>query len=137
MLDVLEGGCSALQQRNGELAAALNGATNLQEGDVISRVVSSPKKGPSKTKNTTKRKSVKARRAATPKKGQLNLPMAANPSDDDATTPGETSVKQEEAANRGKRQALGMSFSKLRASIQARRAERRPDHEPEHEHTSN
>ncbi len=116
MLDVLETGCTTLQQRSSELAAALDQASN----NVTPAADDAPKRrSPAKRK----RKAAKGRRA--PKK-QLTLPMAETGG---ASAASAASPNNEEGPKRGKRQALGMSFSKLRASIQARRGERREGEE--------
>ena len=118
MLDVLEAGCNTLQQRNSELAAALGQAGT----DVTSAEADVPKRRrPAKRK----RKATKGRSKAT-KQARVALATATV----DEGSAGDDASKKEEGPKRGKRQALGMSFSKLRASIQARRAERRGEEEP-------
>lgn len=116
MLDVLEAGCITLQQRSSELAAAFGQART----DVTAAADVSKRCGPAKRK----RKTTKGRSKSS-KKSQLPLPLAVA----ETLVSGDDS-KKEEAPKRGKRQALGMSFSKLRASIQARRGERRGEEEP-------
>lgn len=122
MLDVLEAGCTALQQRTNELAAALSQAGT----DVTSVVAEAPKRRPAKRKRKPAKGRAKAK-AKTAKKPQLTLPIAAT--DGTAAAAG-GAAQSEEGPKVGKRQALGMSFSKLRAAIQSRRNVRRGDEEP-------
>ena len=123
MLDVLEAGCITLQKRSGELAAALSQAGN---NNVTSSVVleERPQK---RTPAKNRRKAAKGRaRSTAPKsKKKAQLPLALAAAAADGSPLPENGAKHEEGPNRGKRQALGMSFSKLREAIQARRGERR------------
>ena len=133
MLDVLEAGCITLQQRSGELAAALSQAGTQAGTNVITSPVieETPKRrSPDKRKRKATKTRSKRKTAASKKKGQLPLALAATT---DGNLPAETEPKNnEEGVNRGKRQALGMSFTKLRAAIQARRGERRGEEGNQH-----
>lgn len=130
MLDALEAGCNALQQRNVELTAALGqvevpaGASveSLAGTNVTPKATETPKRRrPAKRKG----KPTKARRKAAAKKSPVALPVAeAGGNQASVAAP-----DGEEGPKRGKRQALGMSFSKLRAAIQARRTGQRESHE--------
>lgn len=124
MLDVLEAGCTTLQQRTNELAAALSQAGT----DVTSVVAEAPKRRPAKRKRKPAKGRAKATKAKakTAKKPQLTLPIAAT---DGTAADSGGAAQSEEGPKVGKRQALGMSFSKLRAAIQARRNVRRGDEE--------
>ena len=80
MLDVLEAGCITLQQRSGELAAALNQA-GVQAG---TNVITSPvieetpkRRAPAKRKRKATKTRSKRKTAAPKKKGQLPLALAA------------------------------------------------------------
>lgn len=133
MLDVLEAGCITLQQRSGELAAALSQAGTQAGTNVIASpaIEETPKRrAPAKRKRKAVKTRAKRKAAAPKKKGQLPLALTATT---DGNPPAETETKNnEEGVNRGKRQALGMSFSKLRAAIQARRGERRGEEDHQH-----
>jgi hypothetical protein len=72
-----------------------------------------------------KRKPTKARRKTATKKAPVVLP-AGEAGEHPASV---AAPDGEEGPKRGKRQALGMSFSKLRAAIQARRTGQRESHE--------
>jgi hypothetical protein len=127
MLDVLEAGCVTLQRRGDELAAALGQAGN--------HVTSSPagveelpkKRDPARAKRKATKARSKSKTAKPKKKAQLALALAATAADGSSLP--ENHAKGEEGPHRGKRQALGMSFSKLRAAIQARRGDRRGEEE--------
>lgn len=122
MLDVLEAGCITLQKRSGELAAALSQAGNNVTSTVT--IEEPPKKRtPAKAKRKATKGRSKSKTAKSKKKAQLPLALAAAAVD--GTPLPENGAKKEEGPSRGKRQALGMSFSKLREAIQARRGERR------------
>jgi hypothetical protein len=133
MLDVLEAGCITLQQRSGELAAALSQAGTQAGTNVIASPLVEPtpkRRAPAKRKPKASKIRSKRKTAASKKKGQLPLALAATA---DGNPSVETEPKNnEEGVNRGKRQALGMSFSKLRAAIQARRGERRGEEDHQH-----
>lgn len=122
MLDVLEAGCITLQKRSGELAAALS-----QEGNNVTSpvVLEEPTKKRSSAKNRRKSTKGRSKSKAAKSKKKAQLPLALGAAAADGTPLPENGAKSEEVPNRGKRQALGMSFSKLRAAIQARRGERR------------
>jgi hypothetical protein len=131
MLDALEAGCNALQQRNVELAAALGqvGASAeasveaLAGANVTPMATETPKRRrPAKRK----RKPTKARRKTAAKKAPVVLPSAGETGENQVSA---DAADGDEARKRGKRQALGMSFSKLRAAIQARRTGQRESHE--------
>ena len=122
MLDVLEAGCITLQKRSGELAAALSQAGNNVTSPVALEEPPKKRTPPKAKRKATKGRS-KSKNAKPKKKEQLPLALAAAAADGSPLP--ENGVKKEEGPNRGKRQALGMSFSKLREAIQARRGERR------------
>ena len=123
MLEVLEAGCITLQKRSGELAAALSQAGNNVTSPVIAE--EQPRKNRATVK--TKRNSTKGRSKSKTSKGKkkVQLPLALAAAAPDGSPLPENEATKEEGPNRGKRQALGMSFSKLREAIQARRGERR------------
>jgi hypothetical protein len=127
MLDVLEAGCITLRERSGELAAALNQAGNNVTSPVVLEEQPRKKRAPGKAKHKATKGRSKSKTAKPKKKTQLALALAATSADGSALP--ETGAKNEEGPNRGKRQALGMSFSKLRAAIQARRGDRRGEDE--------
>ncbi|HSU30453.1 MAG TPA: hypothetical protein VLJ11_04400 [Bryobacteraceae bacterium] len=131
MLDVLEAGCNALQQRNVELTAAL-GQIEVPAAasvDVIAANVNPATTEAPKRRRPTKRKRkpTKARRKATAKKRQQSVAAVGS---GEVETPG-AAPEGEEGPKRGKRRALGMSFSKLREAIQARRTGQRQPEETE------
>jgi hypothetical protein len=135
MLDVLEAGCSALQQKNVELAAVL-GQMDAPAGISIdalagANVTPAATEAPTpKRRQAAKRKrkpAKKARRKSTAKKARATVSVAEP---EGTQAPGATPDGQE-GPKRGKRQALGMSFSKLREAIQARRAGHREQQEGE------
>ncbi|HEY1213866.1 MAG TPA: hypothetical protein VGE93_09580 [Bryobacteraceae bacterium] len=130
LLDALEAGCNALQQRNVELTAALGQieAPAAASVDVIAANVNPAATEVPKRRRPAKRKRKPAKaRKATAKKRQ---PSVAAVGSGEAQTPG-AAPDGEEGPKRGKRQALGMSFSKLREAIQARRTGQRQPEETE------
>lgn len=128
MLDVLEAGCITLQQRSSELEAALIQArtdvtpvTEPEEEAPIQEEAPKRQRAPAKRKS----KGTKARRStAKKKKVAAKVKKAAATVAEPSAVSGPPKEKEDET-KRGKRQALGMSFSALRAAIQSRRGVRR------------